>query len=221
MRKGIFFFLLNLIHLNLIFGQVGINTDTPTSTLDVVGDVLINDKLYLEDPDAFSVIQNSKLLVKSTSNTILRYDINVSKYGPVNYSQFVFTNLSTNGLQDYDTKIPINDYLVTISGYYYYKAETTDTNVVLNSLTSPDNIEGYQIYAYKNLVEGTWFLKAFVNNSQFQVEDDANLNLFNNPIDLYLNLIIYRDRFITKDKSTIVVSMGNSETATAPLPAGF
>jgi hypothetical protein len=218
MKNSLHFFFLILINVNITFSQVGINTDSPSVTLDVVGDVIIDNKLYLENPSSFSQIQNSKLLVQSTSLDILKYDIDASKYGPINYALFVFDELSTNGLQDYDTKIPTDDYIVTINGYYY-KHPTIDDSAIFNSLISNSNIEGFQFYAYPNTSTNTWFLRGVVNNSQFQVRIGAGFA--NSPIDMYLNLIVYRKDFITKDKGDIVVDMGNSETITVPLPAGF
>jgi hypothetical protein len=216
MKTSLHIFFLIVLGANIAFSQIGINTDSPTATLDVVGDVIIDDKLYLENPSSFSQIQNSKLLVQSTSQNILRYDIDVSKYGPINYALFVFDDVSTDGLQDYDTKIPTDDYIVTINGYYY-KHPTIDDSAIFNSLISNSNIEGFQFYAYPKA--GTWFLKAVVNNSQFQVNMAGSFA--NSPVDMYLNLIIYRKDFITKDKGEIVVDSGNSETVTVPLPAGF
>lgn len=208
-----------LLIVNESLGQVGINTDTPTADLEVVGDVIIDNKLFLENPDAFSQIQNSKLIVNSVADNFLKYDINVSKYGPINYVQYDFTDLSTDGLLDYDTKIPTDDYTVTIKGYYFLKAIDGNTDIVLNSLISNNNIEGYQIYAYPSGSTNTWFLRAFVNNARFQADDGSNY--FNTSIELFLNVIIYRNGFITKDKGDIVVDMGNSETVTVPLPVGF
>ncbi len=219
MKTYLYILLFFLLIFNKGIAQVGINTDIPTATLDVVGDVIIEDKLYLENPSAFSQIQNSKLLVKSTSQNILKYDIDVSKYGPINYALFVFDDLSTDGLQDYDTKIPTDDYIVTIKGYYYRDPLTPTASVIVNSLLSNSNIEGFQFYAYPNTGTNTWFLRAFVNNSQFQTQMVSSYE--NNPIDMYLNLIIYRKNFIAKDKGAVTVDMGNSETATVPLPAGF
>ena len=218
MKTNSYIFFLIVVASNMAFSQVGINTDNPIADLDVVGDVIIDGKLYLENPSSFSQIQNSKLLVQSTSQNILKYDIDVSKYGPINYALFIFDDVSTDGLQDYDTKIPTDDYIVTINGYYYRHA-TIDDSAIFNSLLSNSNIEGLQFYAYPNTTTNTWYLRALVNNSQFQVRIGASFA--NNPIDMYLNLIIYRKNFIAKDKGAVTVDMGNSETATVPLPAGF
>ncbi len=207
---------------SIALGQVGINTITPDPTvaLDVVGDTKIETNLFLENPGAFGTIRGSRLLIKSTANNILEYNISQSKYGPVNYAQFVFSNLSKDGLQDYDTKISINNYIVTIQGYYFLEAGTTNTNVMAHSTITDTNIEGYQIYAYKNMLTQTWFLRAFVNNAEFMASDSSYV-YWPSAIDMYLNIIIYRNGFIAKELTPISVDMGNLETGIAPLPTGF
>lgn len=199
--------------------QVGINTNSPTSTLHVDGDVIMDNALYLENPGASSKIRNSNLLISLQNSDIVEYDIDVSKYGPINYTEFVFRNLSADGLQDYDTKISIDDYIVTVQGYYYLEAGTGDTDVMTNSNNGNDNIEGHQIYAYKNTTTNTWFIRAFINDAVFKTRV-AGVFL-DTPVDMYLNLIIYRRGFISKELNSLSVDMGNLETGTAPLPAGF
>lgn len=63
--------------------QVGINTNSPTSTLHVDGDVIMDNALYLENPSASSKIRNSNLLISLQNSDIVEYDIDVSKYGPI------------------------------------------------------------------------------------------------------------------------------------------
>lgn len=219
MKKVLLFL---LICTNTItIAQIGINTSSPDPSyaLDVNGDIIVDGILCLENPGNNAIIRNSELLIRSTSNEIIKYDIDVSKYGPINYAQFVFEELSTNGLQDYDTKIPVDEYLVSIQGYYFLEAGTGDTNIMTHSNISNDNIEGYQIYAYPNTTTNTWFVRAFINNGTFRTEISGSF--MDTQIDLYLNLIAYRKGFITKAQSDINVNMGNSETITAPLPPGF
>lgn len=200
--------------------QVGINTSTPSSTLEVVGDVKLDDALYLENPGENTNIRGSKFLVRSASNDLNRYDIDISKYGPINYAEFKFENLSAFGLLDYDTKISTEDYLVSVQGYSCGIAGAGRTGSIMpHSLISNDNIEGYQIYAYANPITNTWFLRAFVNNSEWQRYLSGAY--VNTSIDMWLNIIIYRKGFITKAVSDITVDMGNSPTGVAPLPTGF
>jgi hypothetical protein len=198
------------------WSQVGINTHTPAAELDVQGSVKIDKKLYLENPGASDQIRGSKLLIQKVNNEIIEYDINLSKYGPINYAQFIFRQTSTNGLHDYDTKISIEDYIVTLQGYYF-TAANNNTNVLLKSTINENYIEGYQFYAYPNPTTKTWFIRAFVNNSTFRSGNGFN----ENPIDIFLNIVIYRNGFIAKTVDPIYVNMNNAETGTAPLPSGF
>lgn len=199
-----------------IWSQVGINTLNPAVELDVQGTVKIDEKLYLENPGASNQIRGSKLLIQKVNKEMIEYDINQSTYGPINYAQFIFRETSTNGLQDYDTKINTEDYIVTLQGYYF-TAQNNNTNVLLKSTNNDNYIEGYQFYAYPNPVTNTWFIRAFVNNSTFRSGNGYE----ENPVDIFLNIIIYRNGFIAKSLNRISVNMGNSETGTAPLPAGF
>ncbi len=211
---------LAVVVFNVSWGQVGINTATPQATLDVVGNVKLDNNLFLENPGDVTEIRDSKLLIRTTQNQINQYDIDISKYGPINYVRFVFSQLSTNGLQDYDTKISTENYIVSVQGYNYIKF-MGNTNVLTHSNSDDNNIEGHQIYAYKNLTTQTWFLRAFINNATFRAENANRSDFVDSPIDMFLNVIIYRKGFITKEQEPITVDMGNAETMIAPLPPGF
>lgn len=201
------------------FAQVGVNTTNPQADLEVIGDIKMDYGLVLENPGDNIQIRGSKLLINTMDNRLLEYDITSSKYGPINYVEFVFNDVSTNGLLDYNTQISTTEYLVTVQGYYYLEAQTGDTNVMLHSILDNDNIEGHQFYAYANPVTQTWFIRALVNNSQFVTRDGSTMT--NSSIDLYLNTVIYRKGFISKSQAPITVDMGNLETGIAPLPVGF
>ncbi|WP_339702139.1 hypothetical protein [uncultured Marixanthomonas sp.] len=196
-------------------GQVGIKTQNPQATLDVNGDVRVEKKLYLENPGDFGIIRGSNLLIQKTDLQIAQYDIEISKYGPINYAQFIFENVGDPGITFYDTKISTEHYLVTVQGYYFLENGTNATSVVSYSDNGDDYVEGYQIYAYKSPATNTWFIKAVINNGGFRNSTEV-IN-----VDMYLNLIIYRNRFIAKQITNRVVNLGGSATGTAALPAGF
>lgn len=216
--KILYSLIITLLSLSPIFCQVGINVSNPSATLEVGGNVKTESDLFLENPGDNSNIRGSKFLINSTTDELLRYDINISKYGPINYVELAFKYLSTNGLQFYDTKISTTDYLVSVQGFSYREAGN-DNGIMPHSLVADENIEGFQVYAYKNSATGTWCLKAFINNSQFQVYRNGSYE--NTELDLWLNLIIYRDGFISKSLDPVAVDMGNSETITVALPTGF
>jgi hypothetical protein len=214
MKRNYIFFLLFLVQSFFVCAQVGINNATPAATLDVVGDVYVRQSLFLENPGTYVNSPTSNLLMfNNTTGDVAKYDMAGSTFGPLNYVQFAFLNTSSFGLDGgYDTKIDATKYTVAIQGYSFDR--NGNTNVVQRSLTSSANVEGYQFYAYENA--GTWWIKAFVNNSQFYIGGSVT------NVDIYIDLIIYRNNFITKIWDTpLTIDMGGSDTATAPLPAGF
>lgn len=221
MKKSLLFPIL-LFHSILMIGQVGINNENPVADLDVTGSVLVREKLYLEDPGSFTNLATTKLLLIKDNGGIIKYDVEGSEFGPLNYAQFIFTNTNTRGLTGgFDTKISADKYTLVVQGFYFN--DDGDTNVSLRKTTgSPTSnreryMEGHQFYAY---VEGTgvnrtWRIRAFVNNSSFYLSSASQ-------IDLYMDVIIYRNNFITKIWGTPqTISLGSGTTGTAPLPAGF
>lgn len=217
--QNIYILLMIVLSFSPIHAQVGINTNTPSATLEVIGDVKLDSSLYLESPGNNPQIRGSKLLIRSTANELLRYDITASKYGPINYAEFSFNDLSTYGLYDYDTKISTADYIVSVEGYRFHDETPSETSVMPHSLIYNYNIEGYQIYAYENSTTQTWWLRAFVNNSEFMVRQGNGYEV--TTIDMILNIIIYRRGFIAKSLTPINVDMGAVDSGTAPLPTGF
>ena len=209
---------LGLFLFGTLGAQVGINTTEPKASLDVQGDARFDDHLFLEEPGAYNIIRGSKLLINTTADEMLQYDIEQSKYGPINYVQFAFKNTNTIGLEDYNTKISTADYLVTVQGYYF-TGPNGNTNIMPHSRDSDGDIEGFQMYAYPNAETGTWFLRGKFNNASFRAPTGSGYG--DVKVDIYMNLIIYRNKFISKPQTKITVDMGGNETQTAPLPAGF
>lgn len=198
-----------------LFAQVGINTDTPQASLDVVGSGKVDSKLYLEDPGNSDAIRGSKLIIEKTDKSIVQYDIDVSKYGPINYAEFVFKNTPKAGITDYDTKINTSDYTVSVQGYYFVENGSNSTNVHIVSNNGDSVVEGFQVYAYKNTTTNTWFIRCLVNHGYFEAANtSANL-------DIYMNLIIYRQRFIAKEVANYYINMNRIEIGTLGKPPGF
>ncbi|WP_194850167.1 hypothetical protein [Nonlabens antarcticus] len=197
-------------------GQVGINNTSPTAALDVIGNVKVNEKLFMENPGDFNKIRGSKLLIQKTDKSIVQYDIDQSKYGPINYAQLIFKKTGREGVQNYNTKISTTDYSVTVQGFYFREFSSNSTNVLSFSTAGDDFVEGFQAYAYKNNTTDTWWVKAFINNGYFRTS--AKDSTF---VDIYMNLIIFRNGLIAKPKNNVIISMGGATTKTVAPPAGF
>jgi len=215
MKLKNFYFLGLFLSSAFLTAQVGINNPNPQAALDVVGNVIVRENLFLENPGASNQIRGSKLLIQNTDSEIVKYDLQISKYGPINYAQFIFENTNTNGLYNYDTKISASEYIVTVQGFYFLIAGTNNTNVTVRNTLNNNLIEGFQFYAYIDNTTKSWHIKGFVNNSTFQLAGN------NSPIDLYMNLIIFRNGFIAKPLDAIIVDMGDAETKTIAAPNGF
>lgn len=206
------------------FSQVGINTNTPVATLDVQGNTLIEGSLFLENPANNTNIVNPTLLIRLENGDIVTYDIDVSRYGPINFSQFIFRRVASDGLLDFDTRIPTDSYAVTLQGFSILGNNngSGQGGYVLGRSTVNNNaIEGYQFYAYHNTTTNTWWIRSFINNSNFTARD-GSIFYVNSTVDIFINTLIYKNEFITTTvDAPVVVDMNNSETGTAPLPAGF
>lgn len=208
--------------------QVGVNTTNPQATLDVNGTVKIDGKLYLENPGPNTTLTSSNLLIRTTGGAIVEYDIDIAKYGPINYVQYIFQRVNPTGLLDYDTKISISKYITTVQGYYFQQNGTNNPEVVLQSTVNTNKIEGYQVYAYKNTTTNTWWLRAFGNNSLFKAYfGSPNFDYLSTYVDIYLNVVIYRAGFISKEQGMVNVNAMNNDGSNpanplvAPLPIGF
>ncbi|RXG17595.1 hypothetical protein DSM03_102472 [Leeuwenhoekiella aestuarii] len=197
-----------------VSAQVGINTTNPSTDVDVNGFTIIEKKLYLEDPGESTQIRGSRLLIQRTDNSIVQYNLDISKYGPINYAELVLKATNKNGVEDFDTKIPIDPYNVTLQGYYFLDNNNNGTSVITQSTNGDDKIEGFQAYAYKGST--TWHIKVFVNNSIFRVAGNNDIK-----VDIYINLIIFRKGLLAKEMNAVEVDLENKINGTAELPSGF
>jgi len=192
----------------IVNAQVGIGTNTPSKTLEVVGNAKLSGELYLENPGGITTINNQKFLIETTSGNIERYDIATAKYGPVNYAQYDFNNLAEEGLRDYDTKIQTSKYILAVHGY-----RLSNSNARFRSNTG-DSVEGLVCRAYEK--SGTWWLQFYCNNSKFH--DGAAFIQAN----LSLNVVVYRKNLLASGNDTpITVNMGGSSVGSVAAPPGY
>lgn len=201
-----------------IFGQVGIGTTTPNPNfaLDVKGNVKLSKELTLENTGGFSTINNQKFLAIKKDGTIAKYDISKSKYGPINYTEFIFNDLNYKGLKDFNTKIPTGKYILSVQGYSFKESVGAPfyERVYFNRNSGPDVVNGLVARAYKK--KGTWWLQFYVNDSNFYYHYTGKVN-----VNLRLSVVIYRENLLTDSGNTITIDMNNTYTATATKPIGY
>jgi len=188
--------------------------------LDVVGNTKLSGSLILENPGGFTTINNQKFLVERTDGVINRYDISAAKYGPVNFVEYVFNDLNFAGLQDFNTKVPVDEYVMSLQGNSFVETVGAPTyeRVYFNRNSGADVVNGLIARAYKKGTPGnqTWWLQFYCNNSNFYYDYLGTVN-----VNLTLTVVIYRKNLLTNSGATITVDMGSNFTATAAKPTGY
>lgn len=206
--------------LNAQTGKVGIKTDKPTETLDVNGKTYTN-SLYLRNPGEPTMTGGSFLA--TSENALQLYDPNLESSGLFNYIKLTLTNVSGDGIADYDTKIDVNNFLVVLHNYSF-KLSNGNTNVMLDygDNGTNDNRQGSpDVTAFKR--NGTWHIKARFTDSRIIANIPGGPSRTYNDFTVDLYLMAYK-RLITKHNiNDINADLGgtNGSTQTINKPSGF
>lgn len=206
--------------LNAQTGKVGIKTDKPTETLDVNGKTYTN-SLYLRNPGEPTMTGGSFLA--TSENALQIYDPNLESSGLFNYLKLSLTNVSGDGITDYDTKIDANNFLVVLHNYSF-KLNNGNTNVMLDYGNNGvnDNKQGSpDVVAFKS--NGTWHIKAKFTDSRIIANTSAGPQRDYNNFTVDLYLMAYK-RLITKHNiNDVNADLGgtNGSTQTINKPSGF
>jgi len=213
MKKILYIIMFSSIQ--IVFAQVGVGPITPTETLQVAGNTKLSGELTLENPGEFptNVKNYQRYLIVDTSGELKRYRTgngpNKAKYSPLNVATYIFENIGTDEcLQEFDTRIPADLYIVSIESY-----EFSDTNTIFQSTTGTDSVNGKVFRAFR--LGGTWHLSFYGNDSDLAGYNGSTLNL-------ELKVIIYRNKLlIADDGTTINVNMNGNTTGSAAKPTGY
>ena len=174
-------------------GFVGIGTNNPSTTLDVVGDFSVTGNFYVNNK-SLSLI----LSLWNNSNYSIYYDEPASKVG-------INTDNPTSGFHIYDTSFSVNNVLYNSNTIYI---DTITSNIVFNS-----NVN----YIYNNPVaisgDGKTIVHSYYknynmsfNNNNIFVYSNINNNWIKNTINSpFKNITFGNDIKVSYDGSTIVV----------------
>lgn len=206
--------------LNAQTGKVGIKTDKPTETLDVNGKTYTN-SLYLRNPGEPTMTGGNFLA--TSENGLQLYDPNLESSGLFNYIKLTLTNVSGDGIADYDTKIDTNNFLVVLHNYSF-KLSNGNTNVMLDYGNNGvnDNKQGSpDVVAFKS--NGTWHIRARFTDSRIIANTSAGLSRDYNNFTVDLYLMAYK-RLITKHNiNDISADLGGKDGSAQTInkPSGF
>ena len=207
------------------FGQkqyipgIGINTENPTRTLDVNGNLIAhgeNDKWFFENPGISGNTTSSSYLtvIDKDDNKLKLFDPEEMSYSSINYTTYRFNKLPSEGLASYDTKISAKNYQVIIGGFIIYGGDNFTDETVNGTNTTIEKNVLYNSRAYVG-ENDTWILTFKPNN---------NVKFNKTRVDIVLNVTIYRKNLLlldTKEKIIVNINQNPNGVGIAPKPFGI
>ncbi|WEK68338.1 MAG: hypothetical protein P0Y62_10710 [Candidatus Chryseobacterium colombiense] len=222
MKRNIYITIIMCVGLfiNAQQGKVGINTTNPTETLDVNGKTYTN-SLYLRNPGEPTMSGGSFLA--TSENALQLYDPALESSGLFNYLKLTLTGVPGTGIEDYDTKIDANNFLVVLHNYSF-KLNDGTTSVMLdygdNGLND-DRQGSPDVIAFKS--NGTWHIKAkFTDSRIIATNSPIPSRTYNNfTVDLYL--MAYKRLIEKQNISDVNTDLGGNDGSTQMInkPSGF
>jgi hypothetical protein len=135
-------------------GNVGIGTTTPTAKLQVAGNMILGTANSASGTNVSTVVRDNatgelKVATSSTGNT-----------SPLSYTEYVISNVNGDWISDYDTKIPVSDYVVSVVGSSFTNPAFLSSIALRNSNNTgtTGDYNPLNVYAFKS--GGTWHLTA-------------------------------------------------------------
>lgn len=196
-----FLSLASLVITALTYSQVGVNTDTPQATLDVNGNVIVQEAKTVGDTEPYS------LVVRSTSNGELKIvDKPTEPTKPFTLIKYEISNPEGDWLRDLNTNIPVDQYTLTI-----INTQFLDTKGAAFGRISLGNKDG-KTYVITPKVElfkhdGKWRIKA----------DYDSANTIGGTG--YWEITVLVSKNTTTEVITVPIDLRNSNSGSTPKPA--
>lgn len=206
------------IFINAQNTKIGINTSTPSETLDVNGSSFTN-SLYLRNPGEPD--KTGGRFLATSKNTLDVYNPALETSGLFNYIKLTISGVPSTGIADYDTKIDATKFLVVVHNYSF-QLSNGSTKVALDygSNGVNDNKQGSpNVNTFKS--NGTWHIRANFTNSRLERYTNPNGTYNSFKVDLYLMAYKY---LITKQNindDTKDLGGTNGSAQVLSKPSGF
>jgi len=186
-----------------LFSQVGINTKTPRTALEVAGDMQISSGIEITNFNSLTDGETSTFLIQDADDTIKTMDVSNPTGAALGYIQtYEITNPEEDWVKNFDTGIDATDFvLITISAYFDRELDLSDNTNETDNTTTP--------YSAGFIENGTWHLIA-----DFPVA----ANRYASEIGTWTITTLIFSSDLSKQFGTITVPMSNSTTGTAVSP---
>jgi hypothetical protein len=189
-----------ILQVSFSTAQVGINTTTPRTTLEVGGSMLISDDLEIGIIKSMDDLDASTFLIQNNTNSLKALDVSNPTGAALGYIQeYVITNPNLDWVLNFDTQVNAHDFdLISISAYF-------DTELALTG-----NLDKFSMpYTAAFVQNGTWRIIADFPSAQ---------NMDTNAIGTWIITTLIFSKDLSKQLGVIEVPMNNQTTESALNP---
>jgi hypothetical protein len=213
----------------IIQGNVGVGTSAPQAKLQVGGNMILG------NASSYSGTNASVLVRDNTTGEVKTAVTSSGNNKPLNYVEYTVSNVNQDKITDFDTKIPVSDYVVNVIGFAFEKQIGGTSGTLLQS----DNPSGspyrsfnpVQVQAFPS--NGTWHIRAdyidgtpvSISTSWVQEIPSGNTFLLYNKTPYNGNwtfrCMLYNNNFIQTLPDVNTNLAGSTTSAAAAPPAGL
>lgn len=196
-------FAISLLATSYVNAQVGINTTTPRTTLEVGGDAVVSGNITIGNYTSLTSSEQSTFLIQDGDNNVKALDVSNPTGAALAYIQeYQIVNPDEDWVREFDTGIPASEFtLITISANYDVELNTSDSNGASDNSSLP--------YTATFVKAGTWHIIA---------DYPMAANLDPSEIGTWTIKTLIFSNDLSKQFGSIEVPMSNTTTGSATSP---
>lgn len=183
--------------------QVGVNTTTPRTTLEVAGDMNISSNLEILNYGELTDGDRQTFLIQEADNSIKTLDVSNPTGVALAYIQeYIIEDPNLDWVKDFDTKIDATDYVVIVtSASFNQELDLTNNHGAADNASLP--------FASAFIKSGTWRLVA-------DYPQAANIDVSAMGVWTISTLVFSND--VSKQYGTVDIPMAGASSGAAASP---
>ena len=184
-----------------VYAQVGINTTSPRTELEVAGNMKISDSIEINQINALMDLDTSTFLIQDNQQFIKTLDVSNPVGAALGYIQvYVIENPNLDWVLDFDTKVNASEYVLNTISAHFNRELIMNTNQGKNSSIP---------YSSAFIKDGTWHIIA-----DYPVANNKNTS----EIGTWTITTLIYSKDLSKQFGTVDIQMNNGSTGSATNP---